>query len=146
MKKIFCILCAVFLLLPALAFSQTWHNTNQATVAWDAVTYDITTGERIMYRTYLANANSDPEKLNPALLGDTPELLYTITLTSKGSYFFGCRSLVQVLGHDGVTWEDVSESEIGWSDDPTYAQAGETFGLRFYPAPPVPGGQRPVTE
>ena len=136
---------AVLIFLFALtAWTQDWVSTNQVTTAWDAVTYELTTGERLMYRTYLANAQTDPNKTNPSYIGETASLQYQFTFTQKGSYFVGVRSVVQV-DHDGV-WEDAAESEIGWSDDPQYAQAGATFGIRFYPVPPVPTGQRPVSN
>lgn len=132
------------ILLPAALAAQTWYISNQAATEWDAVVYEVDPGERVMYRTYLSNSKTDPEKVNPVYIGETAETTYQFTFTEKGSYFVGVRSVVQVE-HDGV-WEDAAESGIGWSDDPTYAQAGETFGIRYYPAPPVPVGQRPVTE
>lgn len=141
MKKLALLLALT--LLPVIAFGQEWVNSNQSTVAWDAVTYEVDPGERIVYRTYLVNSKTDPDKTNPALIGDTTEPQYLFTFTQKGSYFVGVKSVVQI--DNGGTWEDVTESAIGWSDDPTYAQAGETFGIRFYPAPAAPVGLRPVT-
>jgi hypothetical protein len=140
MRKLLIILISVFIALPAVG--ADWINTNQATVAWDAVAYDLDTsaGETLIYKTYLANAKTDPEKVSPAFIGETAELSYQFTFTEKGSYFVGLQSVVRVDG------EDVAESAIGWSDDPTFAQAGATFGLRFYPAPVAPVGMRPVIE
>ena len=141
MKKI--IIIFVIVLFTTISFGQDWHNTNQATVAWDAVVYQVDVGERLIYRTYLANSKTDPDKANPAFVGETVELNYQFTFTEKGSYFVGVQSVIQV--DEAGTWADVSESEIGWSDNPTFAQAGATFGLRFYPAPVAPVGMRPVT-
>jgi len=144
MKRLIFLLAIVFLLLTSPVFGQNWVTTNQATVGWDAVVYSTDQGERLVYRTYLVNSKTDPGKVNPALIGDTEELQYTFTLTQKGSYFVGVRSVVQVL--EGSAWSDVSQSEIGWSDDPTYVAGGETFGIRYYPPPGVPGGMKPVTQ
>jgi len=140
MKKFIVVLAIVFSVLVVPAFGQEWVNTNQATVAWDAVAYDLDAGETLIYKTYLANAKTDPDKGSPALIGETDQLQYQFTFTEKGSYFVGIQSVVRVDG------EDVALSEIGWSDDPTFAQAEATFGLRFYPVPNVPVGLRPVIE
>ena len=138
MKKLLFVL--VFVLVASVSFGQNWVNTNQATVAWDAITYQLDTGETLIYKTYLVNAKTDPDKISPAFIGETAATEYLFTFAEKGSYFVGVKSVVRVDA------EDVAESEIGWSDDPTYASAGATFGLRFYPVPAVPVGLRPVIE
>lgn len=138
------IVFSIIYLVVAAAFGQDWINTNQATVAWDAVQYEIDQGERLIYRTYLANAKTDPNKINPAFIGETDQLQYQFTFTEKGSYFVGLKTVVQV--EESGTWQDVAESEIGWSDDPLYAQGGQIFGLRYYPVPLAPVGMRPVLE
>ncbi len=145
MKKLLLIGLFILLLVPSIVLGQTWHNANQATIGWSAITYPVEATERITYRLYLANALTDPDKTNAVLAGETQELQYTVTLSTKGSYFVGLQSVVQVDDGTG-TWEDVSESDvIGWSDDPTYAQGGTTFGIRFYPAPDAPTGIHPVS-
>jgi hypothetical protein len=142
-------LVAALLLTPA-AWAQDWHTANQSTVAWDAVTTDADgnpvpgAGERVTYVIYLANAVTDPNKDNPAEIGTTQDLQLLITLGTKGSYWVGVKSVLEVDDGQGG-WTTASESIIGWSDDPQYAQGGVTFGLRYYPAPSVPGGLRPVT-
>ena len=138
MKKLLFVL--VFVLVASISFGQDWVNTNQATIAWDAVVYELSEGETLIYKTYLVNSKTDPNKANPAFVGETAGVQYQFTFTEKGSYFVGLQSVVR----SGT--EDVASSEIGWSDNPTYAAGGATFGLRFYPAPAVPIGLRPVTE
>jgi len=128
----------IITLFSTVGVAQDWYNTNQATVAWDPTVYQLDAGETIVYRTYLANAKTDPDKANPALIGETAALEYQFTFTEKGNYFVGVQSVIKVDG------EDVSESTIGWSDDPLFAAGGATFGLRFYPAPDAPVGLRPV--
>jgi len=147
MKTKISIMTIIFIFAFAgLSMAQNWIAANQATVAWDAVAYQLDTGERLIYRAYLANAKTDPDKANPALIGETEALEYQFTFTEKGSYFVGLKAVIQALAEDGATWQDVAESEFGWSDDPTFAQAGATFGLRFYPAPVAPVGMRPVID
>ena len=143
MRKIFLMVLNVVLaivLIHSLAYSQDWVNTNQATVAWDQVVYALDTGESLVYKVYLANSKTDPNKTNPALVGETSELQYQLTFTEKGSYFVGLQTVIRVDG------EEVAVSDIGWSDDPQYAASGQTFGIRFYPAPDAPVGLRPVTQ
>ena len=139
MAKVFMIFSIIFLMATA-GLGQTWVNTNQTTVAWDAVSYGLDAGETLIYKTYLSNAKTDPNKTNPASIGETEALQYQFTFTEKGSYFVGLQTIIRVDG------EDVAASEIVWSDDPIVAAGGQTFGIRFYPNPPNPTGIRPVTE
>jgi hypothetical protein len=139
------------LLTATVAWALEWHTANQATVAWDAVTTDVSgnpvpaAGERVTYVVYLANAATDPNKTNPAEVGSTQNTTLTFTLGAKGSYFVGLKSVLEA--DDGAgNWTKASESEVAWSDDPQYAQGGVTFGIRYYPAPSAPGGLRPGTE
>jgi hypothetical protein len=141
---------AAVLLAATSVWALDWYTANQATVAWDAVTTDVNgdpvpgTGERITYVVYLANSQTDPDKSNPVEVGSTQDTQLVITLGTKGSYYMGVKSVVEA-GNDTDGWTVASESEVAWSDDPQYAQGGVTFGLRFYPAPSVPGGLRPIT-
>ena len=134
------IIVLLLLLTPlTAALALDWYNANQKIVGWDAITYSLNTGERVMYRVYLTNSKTDPGKTNPTMVGETVDTNYTLTFTDKGSYFVGIQSIIQ--SDESGSWSDVSDpSVIGWSDDPQYAQGGVTFGLRYYPAPPTPTG------
>lgn len=138
------------MLVATAAWALDWHTANQATLAWDAVTTDAAgntipaAGERVTYVVYLANSVTDPNKANPVQVGSTQDTQLTITLGTKGSYFVGIKSVLESDNGAGG-WTAASESEVVWSDDPTYVQGGVTFGLRYYPAPSAPVGLKPVT-
>jgi hypothetical protein len=126
------------LVLGGLALAQTWHTTNQATVAWDAV--PVPAGSTVEYVVYLANATTDPDKTNPVEIATTTDLDQLITLNVEGSYFVGVKAR-RILDADG---SNVGESTVAWSDDPQYCQNGETFGLRYFVPPDAPVNMRPV--
>jgi hypothetical protein len=118
-------------------FCVEWRSTNQATIAWDAVTTlddgsALPAGHTVKYRVYLSNAVTDPEKSNPALLGETDQLEYTITLNTEGKYYAG----VQSVRYDENTVE-VGTSVINWSDT-NGEMTPNPFGLIHYLPPAAP--------
>lgn len=129
-----------------LAFAQVgfcveWKTTNQATAAWDAVTTlddgsALPAGNTVKYRVYLSNAVTDPDKANPALLGETDQLEYVITLNAEGKYFVG----VQSVRFDETATE-VGVSAINWSDT-NGAATPNPFGLVHYLPPAAPANLR----
>jgi len=132
----FLVLCVVFSPVMALA---GWITANQVTVSWDYNdTSDLKEGERLIYRVVMADIVVDPDKANPALVGETLENTLVITMTERGQYRAGVKAVFQI--NIGDTWEDVAESLIAWSDDPTVTKDGIIFGIRFYPSPAIPKG------
>jgi len=130
-----------FVAVPA-AHALNWHTANQATVAWDATTTladgtPIPAGSTIEYTVYLANAITDPGKINPSEIATVATTEYTITLNAEGSFYVGLQSIRLV---DSV---EVSASAIIWSDDPAVVQGGATFGIRYFLSPAAPSGLRP---
>lgn len=129
-------------LIMLLVFAQAgicveWRSTNQATVAWDAVTTlndgsALPAGDYIAYRVYLANSVTDPEKSNPALLGETDQLQYTVTLNVEGKYYVG----VQAVRYDATDTE-IETSIINWSDV-NGDMTPNPFGLVHYLPPAAP--------
>ena len=91
---------SIIFLMATAGLGQTWVNTNQTTVAWDAVSYGLDAGETLIYKTYLSNAKTDPNKTNPASIGETEDLQYQFTFTEKGSYFVGLQTIIRVDGED----------------------------------------------
>lgn len=138
MRKYLLPVLLVVLLLTGVAFAQTWHTANQATVEWDAVS--VPADSTVEYVVYLANAVTDPNKTNPTEIATTTTTSQLIALGTEGSYFVGVKSR-RILTADG---SNVGESDISWSDDPTRVQNGETFGLRYFIPPDAPGNLRPV--
>ena len=130
-----------FVAVPA-AHALNWHTANQATVAWDATTTladgtPIPAGDAVEYTVYLANAITDPGKINPSEIATVATTEYTITLNAEGSFYVGLQSIRLV---DSV---EVSASAIIWSDDPAVVQGGATFGIRYFLSPAAPSGLRP---
>jgi hypothetical protein len=140
----------VFVSVIVLSLSATvwgvamWKTANQATVSWDGVTtlvhedgrpIPIPEGDEIRYKVYLANAKTDPNKTNPALI--TPEAIttteYTFTLGVEGSFFVGVKS-IQYSKVEG-TMVPVGESPIAWSSNPEDSENGKTFGVRYFLPP-----------
>lgn len=138
MRKYLVSTLLAILLIAGVAFAQTWHTANQATVEWDAVT--VPAGSTVEYVVYLANAVTDPNKTNPSEVATLTSTSQLITLNVEGSYFVGVKSR-RLLDSDS---SNVGESDISWSDDPTRVQNGETFGLRYFIPPDAPGNLRPV--
>lgn len=149
-KKLFAALLIVpfflcYVVVPAMAI--TWHTANQSTVAWDAVTTDvdgdpIPAGSHVEYKVYLVNAQTDPNKANPAEVGQTAETQLIITLNTKGSYYVGVTSLLI----DDATNEQLGDpSAFAWSDNPAQCQGGVDFGIRFFAPLVAPGALRSVS-
>ena len=143
-KAIYLITLSVILIFMAvLAFGQTWHTTNQATIAWDAVTTNfggdpLPSGDTVEYKVYLANAVTDPDKTSPTEVARVAALENTITLNVEGRFWVGVRAV-----RTEQTTETELESVIAWSDNPAYVANGETFGLQHFLPPATPGGMRP---
>ena len=134
MKKLFLTVVTIICFLAVADFVSaevTFHNANEATVGWSAVTTDVDgdliTGT-IQYRIYLANADTDTGKANPTLIADgLTGLSYTVTLNIKGRYFVGASAF------DG---ED--ESVINWADEIENQGDNPLFGLRWKVSPHAP--------
>ena len=135
--KSFAAILIITLLLVPCAGSVEWKATNQATIAWDA-TATLENGDplpennTVKYRVYLSNAVTDPDKANPALLGETDLLQYVLTLNAEGKYFVG----VQSVRYDENAVE-VGASSVNWSDI-NGAATPNPFGLVHYAPPAAP--------
>lgn len=136
MKKLILMVLALSLLtlLPVSGFSQTWHPTNQVTVAWNAVELPAGASGSIAYDVYTVGATADKSTATRVARATTTQL--TIGFANEGKYFVGVRS-VRIV--DGV---DVSFSDsTSWSDNPAVVAAG-TFGVVYYIPPAAVGGLR----
>ena len=138
MKKLLLILALC--LIPSLAFGQTnWVTTNQVTVEWNQTTTLVggapcPVGDTIFYRVYTAKLPQGPVEV----VGDTPNLEYTITFTSEGRYLVGVEA---VRIPQGETDEFVSG--VLWSDNEDEALVPNPFGLKFFVNPSEARGLRP---
>ena len=140
MKNILLVAVSLLLLFSAgsVLADTTWHTANQKLVGWDAslgseVTPQIPQAQ-ISYRVFLANALTDPNKANPAKIGETAETQFLITLNTPGKFVVGVSAINTVDG------EVVGESPIAWSDVAADVLNGEVWGLQYFPAPKKVGG------
>lgn len=118
------IVIAVFL-MASVAYGQTWHLTNQITMAWDVA--DNATS----YKMYTKHSDSS----NVVEVGTTLLLSYTYTFINEGRYFLGVKSIREVDG-------EMFTSIISWSDNPDVCMNAEIFGAVFYEPPEVAVGLR----
>jgi len=111
--------------------AQEWHVTDQATIAWDAVT-TLEDGQPILepptYKVWRKVAGSADKELVASGIVETQN---TIAFAAEGSYFVGV-SAVRLLA-EGLE----IEGAIAWSDDPE-ATGGNPFGIRHYIPPAMP--------
>jgi len=134
MKKLSLIIVCILAMVAMASFANaevTFHNANEVTVAWDAVTTDVdgdpVTGT-VQYRIYLANADTDPDKTNPIIVLDNiTDVSAIITLSVKGRFFIGVQAVLDDL-----------ESVINWGDEIENQETVELFGLRFAVPPHAP--------
>jgi len=140
MRKIFSILAVLVVIgWSSLAFGQTWHTANQATIAWDEVSTlangtALPATDKVKYKVWIKNAVTGGE---PVELGEVIVLEYTITLNVEGKYFVG------VSAHR-YSSEDIllNSSTVSWSDVPESCAGNEAFGVQYYLAPSSVGGLR----
>jgi len=127
MKKLIITIC--ILAMASIGHTQTFYNDNTPTLAWDAVTTDIDgdpiTG--VTYKLYLANADTDPNKVNPVVVAEIAGLTTTINLNTKGRFFVGVQAC---LGDQS--------SVINWGDEIEDQEGVELFALRWAVSPKTP--------
>ncbi len=136
-KSILCVFVALALLviIPYTAAAIEYQIANQITLTW-AVTPPVNAGETIEYAIYIAPEGDKPSATK---LWQGPELEYTVTLSTEGIFLFGIETYRMV--DIGGTITAVSNSAIGWSDDPAVSPA--PFGVRHYAPPPMATGFLP---
>ena len=133
MKKL-SVMIAVIFLLAASAYAMTWHVSNQWNVKWDAVTQDSEgnpiPAENIEYS--IIYALEDKADTQEAWRG--PETQATITLDIQGQYLLG------VIAHRMHEGEEVTKSDVAWSDDIASVGPAGIWGImRFLPPQKVSG-------
>lgn len=115
----------------------TWHQVNEVTIAWDAVTQfidgsPIPEGDLMKYKVFVA----EPEKKDDKFyMGETELLEFTLGLPKEGKFFAGVQAIRYRLINEELRL--LSESTISWSDTDE-ATANNPFGVVFYFKPTVP--------
>ena len=137
-KLIFTLLVfvGIFCIMP-VANAQTWHNVNQFTCSWEAVTTDadgdpLPVDGAMHYRLYLANADTDPSKTSPVEVADVTILEAVVTLGTKGRYFVGVKAV--------WIYTDLSELEsaINWADEIENQETIDLWAIRHHVSPKPP--------
>lgn len=121
----------LFLCVAIPAWSQTWKTTNQATVAWDAVTVPSGT---VSYKVYVKPETGGTETLATTVSTTTA----TITFSQEGRYYVGVSSVRTVNS------VPVESSTISWSNVAAVCQGGVTFGIQYIIPPSAPINLRTV--
>lgn len=113
------------------ASNITWHQLNEATVAWDAVTTltngdPIPAGDIVEYRVYVAEPGKKDEKVK---LGETELLEFQVGAPGEGQWFAGVQAVrYRLIGEDV---KELGVSVIAWSDIPEFTD-NNPFGIEFY--------------
>lgn len=115
----------LIVLFASSVWAQTWHPTNQITMAWDAAT------NATKYKLYTKSVDGTNIVLKAEIVGTS----YTYTFTEEGRYFLGVQSIREI---DGETLE----STISWSDNIDVCQDAVNFGAVYYVPPDAPIGLR----
>ena len=140
MKKLLTIIALVVTLaVPVLVQAQTWHSTNQVTLAWDAVPMPVGTDGQplpgsVAYDVY--SVGSTAAKTTAALVTKVTTTQAVVSFSAEGKYYLGVRSVRVISPTEELT------SEISWSDNVAVVQSGNTFGVAYYISLPAPGGLR----
>jgi hypothetical protein len=128
-------LSVLALLAVETAKGQEWHDTDQATIQWDAVTTledgNPATGT-ISYKLYRKTAPAgEPEVIAEGVTATS----YVMTFPVEGSYIIGVSAVRDVEG------QSIESSSISWSDDPQYTN-NAPWGIKHYISPAAPTGLR----
>lgn len=106
---------------------DTWHGTDQVTMAWDASLLadgsPVPAGDTVKYYVYTKNEDGS----NVTVAGSTTELTYTFTIPEGVKLIPGV-SAARVVA-DGT---ETDQSQVAWADDPQYCENGVTFGFINY--------------
>jgi len=149
MKKAL-IVAGIVVAVAVVAWAQTWHPTNQATVGWDAVTTmtnedgtvePLPEGDTITYKAHVIREANIGNPDAAILLGETSDTQYVITLPDEGRWFVGVSAvrIHPVEGEEPI----VTESEISWSSVAEVTN-NDPFGFAMFYMPTQPSGLRPV--
>ena len=101
MKKLLTIIALVVTLaVPVLVQAQTWHSTNQVTLAWDAVPMPVGTNGQplpgsVAYDVY--SVGSAAAKTTAALITRVTTPQAVVAFNAEGKYYLGVRDRKSVV-------------------------------------------------
>lgn len=115
----------------------TWHQLNDATVGWDAVTTfengsEIPDSDIVKYMVFVAEPGKKDEKQN---MGETELVEFKVGVPGEGKWFVGVMAIRYRLKDGEIT--NLGESVIAWSDKDECTN-NNPFGIEFYFKPAAP--------
>jgi hypothetical protein len=115
----------------------TWHQLNDATVGWDAVTTfengsQIPDSDIVKYMVFVAEPGKKDEKQN---MGETELIEFKVGVPGEGKWFVGVMAIRYRLKDGEIT--NLGESVIAWSDLDEFTNSNP-FGIEFYFKPAAP--------
>jgi hypothetical protein len=128
------VLGAVLLtLIVSAVYSLVVYTSRSVTIGWehDMLCEDGYAMEGVSFEVYLAGV----DKISPLLLGTATGNEYKLVVP-EGRWVFG----VTAVRMDGT--QEVSRSEMSWSDDPSRTVSGEQLFLEYYRKPKPATGLR----
>lgn len=123
----------------------TWHQLNEVTIAWDAVTKlvdgsVIPEDDLVRYKVFVAEPEKKDEKYH---MGETELLEFKLGIPKEGKFFAGVQALRYRLINEELT--ELGRSIIAWSDEPEHTN-DNPFGIVFYFKMTAPLNLRKVEE
>lgn len=141
MKKTLLILrltIITFIITPVFSYAENWVSTNQATVAWDAVSTlndgsSVPVTDVIRYNVFIRDRKSG---VTTEVAHEILETRYTISFDPEGFWHIGAQA-VRYVSVDGLipSGDEPLMSEIIWSDVAENCADGVTFGIRHHIPP-----------
>lgn len=133
MKKLIIILAMVFL-IPMLSAAETWHPTDSATIAWDAVT--VPDGV-LTYLVYVKNVETGEllgtiDTPNGMATAETANLQQALTFSEEGRYYIGVASKRIPDGQTTALYSDINWSNVNGESTPN------PFGVEHFVVPSMP--------
>ena len=130
----------LLLLLPCCASAQTWHTTNQVTLAWDAVTLldngqPVPATDTVKYQTYVKFQNADAAPV--AIGSETALTQQAIAFSSEGRYYL-CVDAVRYIPNE----PEGQRSGLSCSHDGAVTATGTPFGVKYFNKPGGPNRLR----
>lgn len=138
--KRYLILAIMLFAIPC--FGQTWHTTNQVTLAWDAVT-TLSTGDPIPAADtvkYQAYVKFQDASATPVAVGSEVDATQqTISFSTEGRYYLCVDAVRYITGE-----AEGQRSGISCSHDGAVTASGAPFGVKYFHKPTGPNKLRIV--
>jgi hypothetical protein len=147
MRKLFLVIALLIAFCFAWAFgaitqsvAQTWHPSNQVTIAWDAVAPLLAT-DTISYYVYVQFVPTGEllgsiDTANGLAYQEVDVLQATISFSAEGRYYLGVATK-RTLEDGAITISQINWSNINGTSTP------DPFGVVYYVPPDMPLNLRP---